>query len=134
MRPLKKKSSRQIPTDPTEYPSGVFIRTEKGYFYIASPSKRYYLPSKNNLLSWAPPRVIETTESAVRAYRVAAKMKFRNGSLLYSHADGNIYLVVSGKRCLIDKEVLAKINASVSDAIDVSPDELNLHELGRGIS
>ncbi len=124
MRLLKKQNSLPIPTDPTVYPAGTFVRTEAGYFYIASPSKRYHLVSKIALDSWSPPRVVESTESAVRQYRIATKMKFRNGSLLSCLGDDRIYLIVGGERRPVATEDLWKIGARESDVLHVSLDEL----------
>jgi hypothetical protein len=113
----------------------VFIHTEKGYFFIVNASKRYRLISERAVASWRPHRIVETTEAAVSKYRIAAKMKFRNGSLIHNLADGKIYLIVDGKRCqMVSPEALDRIGAKLSEAVTVSKDEINLHELGEEIT
>lgn len=120
---------------PVEYPSGLFVKTEKGYFYIVSPSKRYRLISRRVLDSWNPQRVIETTEASVSKYRISAKMKFRNGSLIHNLADGKIYLVSEGKRRHITSpDVLERIGATRKDVVSVSLEEIKLHEEGESLS
>lgn len=127
----KKSRRRLLPSEPVEYPSGVFIHTEKGYFYIVSPDKRFRIITQRVLNSWSPQVVIETTEVAVKKYRIAAKMKFRNGSLLYSQSDGKMYLVSNNKlRHIVNPDVLPRLARTRSEAVWVSQDEINLHEKG----
>ena len=130
-----RKKTPELPTAPQVYPPGSFIETEAGYFYIVNPSKRLRLTTKRALDSWAPHRVVATTEAAVGKYRVSSKMCFRNGSLLHNISDGKLYLIVNGKRCLIESpDVLARLGAKSSDAVTVSADETNLHEIGESLT
>jgi len=132
---MLRKTKTDPPTSPVEYPSGCFVKTEKGYFYIVNDSKRYRLTTKRVLDSWNPHRVIETTEAAVRGYRITAKMKFRNGSLIHNLADGKIYLVSDGKRRHVTSpDVLVRIGATRKDIVSVSLDEIKLHEEGVPLS
>jgi hypothetical protein len=120
-----------LPTTPQRYPNGTFVETEKGYFYILSPEKRLRILTQRVLDSWAPHRVAKATEAAVSSYRVAAKMKFRNGSLLYSQASGKMYLVSDNKiRHIRNPDVLSLIGAHRNDAVWVSAAEIKLHEEG----
>lgn len=131
-----RRRRNQKPTTSTEYSAGSFIETEKGYFYVVNASKRYRIVSIRVLNSWAPPRVIQTTEAAVSKYRISAKMKFRNGSLIYNLADGKIYLIVEGKRCpIVSPDALSRIGSSINDKgiVTVSKQESELHELGEEI-
>lgn len=126
-----RKSKKTKPTSPTEYPAETFVHTEKGYFYILSEHRRFFIITKRVLDSWSPQRVVETTEAAVAGYRVAAKLKFRNGSLIHNLADGKIYLVSQGKRRHVTSpDVLTKLNARYEDVVRVSLEEINLHEEG----
>lgn len=131
------RRKQKPPTTPTEYPAGTFLKTEKGYFYIVNSSKRYRLISWRAVESWKPHRVVETTEAALKNYRVAAKMKFRNGSLIHNLADGTIYLIVDGKRCqMVSPEAFERLGTHhrSKDIVTVSPAEINLHALGEEIS
>ena len=131
----KQTTPKSLPTTPTEYPPGTFIQTEKGYFYMVSRMKRYHIISKRVLDSWNPQRIVETTEAAVRHCRVAAKMKFRNGSLIHNFYDGKMYLIVDGMRCRITgPDALERIGAVGEQPIVISNQEANLHEPGEDLN
>lgn len=117
------------------YPSGLFIKTEKGYFYILAQGKRARILTKRTLDSYNPHRVVETTEAAVAKYKVTGKMKFRNGSLIHSLADGSIYYISEGnRRHVVSPEALERIGAVRTDAVTVSLDEINLHPEGEPLT
>jgi hypothetical protein len=121
-----------LPTTPSNYPVGTFVHTEKGFFYIVSPTRRLRIITRRCLESWAPPRVVLTSESAVSKYVIGiTKMKFRNGSLIHNLADGKIYLIEEGKRRHVtDPDVLETLGASWKDVTRVSLAEVNLHPEG----
>lgn len=136
---------RSVTNKPTDYPAGTFIETEKGYFYIVQnvdsrgnkDTKRYRCVSRRVVDSWSPHRIVQTTERAVAHYRVAAKLKFRNGSLIHNVADGKIYLIVQGKRCpMVSPEAFERLGAEPTrkHVISVSKAEVEMHELGDEIS
>lgn len=128
------RKTKRLPDRPVVYPSGSFIRTEKGYFYIVSPSKRYRFISQRVIVSWAPQRIIDTSEAAVAKYKISAKMKFRPGSLIHNLADGKIYLIEGSKRRHITSpDALERIGAKMKDVVTVSLDEINLHEEGESL-
>jgi len=131
LRLFSRKKTKSLPTTPVEYPYGSFVKTEKGYYYIGAPGKRYRFISKRVLDSWSPHRVIETTEAAVSKYRVVAKMGFRNGSLIHNIADGKIYYIESNKRRHVTSpDVLERLGASKEDVVSVSLAEIKLQEPG----
>lgn len=137
-----RKKNATPPTTPTEYPAGSFIKTERGHFYIAAPGKRYRIVSQRVLDSWSPQRVVTTTEAAVAKYKIAAKMKMRNGSLIWNLSDGKIYLIENGKRrWLKNPDWFFRLGLDPSDLkfnmkriTLVSLDELNLHPEGEDLN
>jgi len=130
-----RRNQQKFPTEPVSYPAGTFVHTEKGYFYIVNTTKRYRLISERVVASWRPQRIVQTSEAAVSKYRVAAKMKFRNGSLIHNLADGKIYLIVDGqRRQIVSPDALQRIGAKQAEAVTVSQDEINIHELGEEIA
>lgn len=130
-----RQSKIQTPKSPTEYPAGTFVKTEKGFFYIVNADKRYRLISQRVLDSWAPHRVVNTSEAAVQNYRIAARMKFRNGSLIHNLADGKIYLIEKGKRRhVVSPEAFERIGADYNSATTTSNEEILLHELGEELA
>lgn len=135
--PRAQRQTSQLPQKRTEYPAGTFIETEKGYFYIVDNTKRYRCLSRRVVDSWSPHRIVKTTERAVSHYRVSAKLKFRNGSLIHNVADGKIYLIVQGKRCpMVSPEAFERLGAEPTrkHVISVSKAEVEMHELGDEIS
>lgn len=128
-----RRQATEVPTSPVDYPSGVFIHTEKGFFFIHGEGKRMRCLTKRVLDSWSPQRVIETSEAAVAKYKITSKIRFRNGSLIYSMADGKMYFISEGKRRHIVSPDAAErlgIRAGRKEAICVSLAEINLHEEG----
>lgn len=68
-------------------------------------------------------------------YVIKAKMKFRDGSLLYSQADGKMYLVSDKKRRHItNPDWLDTLGVKRSDAVWVSIAEINLNEEGEPLN
>jgi hypothetical protein len=132
---LRRKPSPSLPREPVDYPVGTFVHSPSGYYFIHSPDKRLKIISKRCLDSWAPIRVVETSNEALSRYRVYSKLKFRNGSLLHSFADGRLYLVVGGqRRPIVSPDVFDRIGAQPRDATSVSLAELELHPLGEELA
>ena len=132
---LQSTKRQQSPSEPVKYPVGLFVETEKGYFYIAAADKRYRITTKRCLRSWSPQRVARTTEAALAHYRIAAKMKFRNGSLIHGFADGKIYLIENGKRRhIVSPDVFDRIGGRAGEVVAVSLNEINLHPEGEPLA
>lgn len=133
-RRFQKTQSLQVPSSlTTNVPVGTFLKTEKGYFYVTGETKRLRFISDRVLDSWSPQRIVELTEAnpAVEKLVIKAKMLFRDGSLLYSHANGKMYLISEHKRRPIENLfVLDNLGATLQDAVWVSQEEINLHEEG----
>lgn len=132
---LRRRPAKHLPSKPVEYPVGSFLETEKGYFYINSPGKRYRFTTKRCVTSWSPQRVVRTTEAALANYRVVRKMKFRNGSLIHGFADGKIYLIEGGqRRHITSPDAFDRIGGTVNQVVAVSLDEINLHPEGEPLA
>lgn len=134
MRLRKQTTTSHWPTTPlTEFPHGTFLVTESGFFYVLSPEKRFRFTTKRVLESWSPQRIVAASEedAAVKKMRIASKMKFRDGSLLYSQASGKMYLVSNKKvRHITSPDILTALNMRRQDAVWVSEEEIKLHEEG----
>lgn len=58
-------------------------------------------------------------------------MKFRDGSLLYHHGTGKMYLVSTKKlRRIQSPFVMDQLNLKFKDAVWVTDEEIQLHETG----
>lgn len=135
-RRKKRAVTTKVPTTPTEYPSGTFVHSEEGWFYIFNETKRYSISSERVLGSWAPPRVVETSEAALAKYRVVAPLKFRNGSLVRNVADGTFYLIEGGKkRHIVSPDVYTNLGIDPYNphlyAWAASEKEIALHDNGK---
>lgn len=120
-----------------ELPRGTFLKTEAGYFYVMSLTSRYKFITKRVLDSWSPQRLVELPEShpSVTNLKVFSKMKFRDGSLLYSQANGKMYLVSDKKlRHIVSPDILTSLNLKRNEAVWVSEAEIKLHEEGAPLS
>ena len=139
MRFKKSQPLLKTPDGPVEYPAGSFVETEAGYFYIANSAQRYRCLTKRVVDSWAPPRIIKTSEAAVRNYRRSAKLRFRNGSLIWNISDGKIYLIEDSKRRhVVSPDAFERIGVDYTKlrkyVIVVSLDEINLHQEGEPLT
>lgn len=127
----RKNRQTALPSNPVEYPKGTFVEVNGEFFYIAGPGKRYRITSERILNSYAPHRVVKTSADALQNYRVAGRMKFRTGSLIYNIADGKIFLIEDGlRRHVTSPDALARIGASERDVVVVSKQETELHKRG----
>lgn len=136
---LRKKQSQRPRSNflISSYPPGTFIRTEVNTYYVLNESKRLPVNTDRILDSWNPNKVVETREDhpAVKRLKVGVPLKFRNGSLLYSHASGRMYLIVNGKlRHITNPDILDALGYHRSEAVWVSLDEINLHEKGEPLN
>lgn len=124
-------------SDLKEIPAGTFIRTEKGYFYVYSSTRRYPFSTRRALASWSPQRVLKLSESdaAVKKLKVLGRMKFRDGSLLANLADGKLYLVSERKvRHITNPDVFKNLGLDRYRAVWVSDAEIKLHEEGEPLN
>ena len=126
-------SKKIVSPQPTDYPIGTFLKTEQGYFYVRGETKRFRFITQRVLDSWSPSRVVNCSESdpGVKKLKVTSKMLFRDGSLLYSQADGKMYLISGNKRRhIINPDWLEALGINRNRVPWVSLDEINLHEEG----
>ena len=137
-----KRLLRQAKNQPSQfqissYPPGTFIHTEKGWYYVLNEVKRLPIITRRTLDSWNPPVVAEASEAhqGVKKLKIGVPLKFRNGSLLYSHASGRMYLISQGKlRHVTNPDVVEALGYNLKDAVWVSLDEINLHEKGEPLN
>lgn len=129
---FKKKQQSNTIIDPTVFPSGIAVSTEKNVYWIKD-SKRYRLISKRAVESWAFTTVY-ATEAAVSGMRLAGKLGFRDGTLIKNIADGKMYLISQNKRRhLVDPDSFAKYGLDRNRVVEVSESETAAHELGENL-
>lgn len=129
-------SRTNIPSGPVDLPSGVCVKSEKGAYLIHKDGKRYRIPSKQVLDSWAFPLIVDASEASLSNYPVAvSKLGFRDGSLLHNIADGKMYLVSQSRlRHIVSVNVLERLGVSKDDFMLVSDSDINIMKHGDEIS
>ena len=126
---FKKKIQTKTVIDPTLFPSGLAVRTEKGIYWIKD-GKRFRLISDRAAESWSF-TTVKATEQAVSLMKVAGKLGFRDGSLIKNIADGKMYLISQNKRRhIVDPDSFDRYGLDRSKVIEVSEIEAAAHDLG----
>lgn len=129
---LFKHTQNILITLPTDFPSGIAVKTDKATYWIKD-GKRFKLISDRAAKSWAFPTV-NASESALVNMKIAGKLGFRDGTLIKNIADGKMYLVSQNKkRHIIDPDIFNKFGLDRSKVIEVSAFEAGMHELGENL-
>ena len=126
---LFKNTQILLITSPTNFPSGIAVKTDKATYWIKD-GKRYKLISDRASKSWSF-ATANATEEALSLIKIAGKLGFRDGSLIKNIADGKIYLISQNKkRHIVDPDSFTKYGLDRSKIIEVSEAESNAHDLG----
>jgi hypothetical protein len=129
---LSKITVTTLITSPTNFPSGIAVKTDKAIYWIKD-GKKFKLISDRAAESWKF-TTVNATESAVSGMKLAGKLGFRDGSLIKNIADGKIYLLSQNKlRHIVDPDSFTKYGLDRSWIIEVSDNEINAHELGENL-
>ena len=129
---LSKNTVNTLITSPTNFPSGIAVKTDKAIYWIKD-GKRFRLISDRAAESWKF-TTVNATESAVSGMKLVGKLGFRDGSLIKNIADGKMYLLSQNKlRHIIDPDSFTKYGLDRSWIIEVSDNEINAHELGENL-
>ena len=126
----KTEPKKTLPVSPIDYPDGVCVKSETGYWYLKG-KLRFSVPTQRTLDSWRFPVVIETTEAALANYTKGGKIGFRSGSFLFDMTNGGYY-IISGriKRKIVNPDIFELFGLDRAQALWVSQEELDLHKNG----
>lgn len=129
MKLFKNTSSISIISQPTNFPSGIAVQTDKATYWIKD-GKRYRLISDRATKSWSF-TTVKATEAALSGIKLAGKLGFRDGALIKNIADGKMYLVSQNKlRHIVDPDIFTKYGLDRSNLIEVSEAEVKAHDIG----
>jgi hypothetical protein len=129
MRLFKNTSNISIISQPTNFPSGIAVQTDKATYWIKD-GKRYRLISDRAAKSWCF-TTVKATESALSGTKLVGKLGFRDGTLIKNIADGKMYLVSQNKlRHIVDPDIFIKYGLDRSNLIEVSEAEIKAHDIG----
>jgi len=126
---LFKNTQTPLINNPTNFPSGLAVKTEIATYWIKD-GKKFKLISERAEKSWLFPTV-HATESAVANIKTAGKLGFRDGTLIKNIADGKMYLISQNKRRhIISPDVFNAYGLNKDMIIEVSEAETNMHDQG----
>ena len=129
MRLFKNTSNISIISQPTSFPSGIAVQTDKATYWIKD-GKRYRLISDRAAKSWCF-TTVKATESALSGTKLVGKLGFRDGTLIKNIADGKMYLVSQNKlRHIVDPDIFIKYGLDRSNLVEVSEAEIKAHDIG----
>ena len=129
MRLFKNTQNTLTVSQPTNFPSGIAVQTDKATYWIKD-GKRYRLISDRAAKSWCF-TTVNATEAALSGIKLAGKLGFRDGTLIKNIADGKMYLVSQNKlRHIVDPDIFIKYGLDRSNLIEVSETEVKAHDLG----
>lgn len=106
--------------------SGLFYKTDKGYFYIKS-GKRYKVFSERCFKSWSV-EAIETSLENLSHIPYAGILGFRDGTIIHNLADGKMYIVADNKRVHLTNPDLFPEGWIEHKKLLVSQEEVDLHK------
>lgn len=129
---LFKRTQSTLITSPTNFPSGIAVKTEKAVYWIKD-GKRFKLISDRAANSWVF-TTVNATESSLINMKLAGRLGFRDGTLIKNIADGKMYLVSQNKkRHIVSPDIFDKFGLDRNAMIEVSATEIAAHELGEDL-
>ncbi|NCV43156.1 MAG: hypothetical protein EBW12_06755 [Actinobacteria bacterium] len=132
MKLFKNTSSISIVSQPTNFPSGIAVQTDKATYWIKD-GKRYRLISDRAAKSWCF-TTVKATEAALSGTKLVGKLGFRDGTLIKNIADGKMYLVSQNKlRHIVDPDIFNRYGLDRSNLIEVSEAEIKAHDIGEAL-
>ena len=132
LRLFKNTQNILIISQPTNFPSGIAVKTDKATYWIKD-GKRYKLISDRAAKSWMF-TTVNATEAALSGIKLVGKLGFRDGTLIKNIADGKMYLVSQNKlRHVVDPDVFNRYGLDRSNIIEVSELEIKAHEIGEDL-
>jgi len=132
MKLFNNKKNTIVVSHPTNFPSGIAVKTDKATYWIKD-GKRYKLISKRAEESWNF-TTVKATEAALSGIKLVGKLGFRDGTLIKNIADGKMYLVSQNKlRHIMDPDIFDRYGLDRSNLIEVSEAEVKAHDIGESL-
>ena len=132
MKLFKNTKSISIISQPTNFPPGIAVQTDKATYWIKD-GKRYKLISDRAAQSWCF-TTVKATEAALSGIKLVGKLGFRDGTLIKNIADGKMYLISQNKkRHIIDPDSFNKYGLDRKSVLEVSQAEADMHQIGEDL-
>lgn len=132
MKKRFKNTKKNLITLPTNFPSGLAVKTDKATYWIKD-GKRFKLISDRAALSWLF-TTIDATEESVSGMKIVGKLGFRDGTLIKDISNGKMYLISQNKRRhIVSPDSFDRYGLDRSKIIEVSALESEMHDLGENL-
>jgi len=132
VKKLFKTTKTVLISSPTNFPSGLAVKTDKATYWIKD-GKKYRLISDRAADSWSF-STVNALESALSGFKLAGKLGFRDGTLIKNISDGKIYLISQNKRRHVTSpDIFDNFGLDRSKIIEVGEEEVNMHDLGENL-
>lgn len=132
MKKLFRNTKKNLITSPTNFPSGLAVKTDKATYWIKD-GKRFKLISDRAALSWLF-TTVEGTEESLSGIKIAGKLGFRDGTLIKDISNGKMYLISQNKRRhIVSPDSFDRYGLDRSKIIEVSSVESEMHDLGENL-
>lgn len=125
---FRRKQKQIINYEPV-VPNGLIAITENGSFLVKN-NKRYKFVSDRAKNSWNLREVL-TSENAMKDFRIAGTIGFRDGTLIKDISDHKLYIISDYKKMhVVDPDTIVKLGMRTWDAMEVSKKEASMHQYG----
>lgn len=129
MKKLFKNTQTASVELPTNFPSGIAVKTDKATYWIKD-GKKFKLISDRAAKSWSF-TTVNAKESALSTTKLVGKLGFRDGTLIKNIADGKLYLISQNKkRHIVDPDSFDRYGLDRRLIIEVSEAEASMHNTG----
>lgn len=125
-----RKFTPAVQHEQIEWPSGTFVRTPTGVYFIKGKTK-YKVASDRALASWRVTNFGAAGAGALDGYVYGGKLGFRDGTLIEDMATRKVYLISANKRRhIVDPDAFTKYGIDPDTKVSVSFEEAKLHADG----
>lgn len=130
-RRIKATPGQPVPTERFDYPGGVCVKTESGYYYLKG-GKKFRIKSDSVLRSWSFPIICDSTDSAIAHYKNSlAPLGFRDGTVVRDVFDYKLYIIADGKKYPVEsKEMYDYLGLTEDNVVIVSSADIKSQREG----
>lgn len=127
---FSKKSKTRVSADIDAFPSGTFVVTPSGRYFIQEGARLRVL-SDAVVQSWSFPAKINTEEANLKGYPIVGVLGYRGGTVIYSLVDGLYYFIEKNKkRQIVNQRWFDYLGINMLDVPVASAEEVKRHKTG----
>lgn len=126
---FNKPNKENLPAFRVDYPAGMIVAANSGTYFVAKAGL-YRLPTERVIQSWSLP-VVKTSDAAIAHMQVLGVKGFRDYTLIQDRSNGRLYLVSGSRlRQIKERAIMDRYGLLWKNVVQVSPDEVALHNIG----